>query len=67
VGVEPNHTTARKPGPLQIIQYSLHFVSGRRRGGGGGGGGGVGSRFIGLSGPADSTPDGKGEAEGTRL
>jgi hypothetical protein len=20
---EPNHTTARKPGPLQIIQYSL--------------------------------------------
>ena len=23
VGEEPNHTTARKPGPLQIIQYSL--------------------------------------------
>ncbi len=24
VGKEPNHTTARKPGPLEIIQYSLH-------------------------------------------
>jgi hypothetical protein len=23
VGEEPNHTTARMPGPLQIIQYSL--------------------------------------------
>ncbi len=23
VGEEPNHTTARKPDPLQIIQYSL--------------------------------------------
>ncbi len=23
VGKEPNHTTARKPGPLRIIQYSL--------------------------------------------
>ncbi len=23
VGVEPNHTTAKKPGPLKIIQYSL--------------------------------------------
>jgi hypothetical protein len=23
VGEEPNHTTARKPGPLYIIQYSL--------------------------------------------
>jgi hypothetical protein len=23
VGEEPNHTTARKPGPLGIIQYSL--------------------------------------------
>jgi hypothetical protein len=23
VGEEPNHTIARKPGPLQIIQYSL--------------------------------------------
>ncbi len=23
VGEEPNHSTARKPGPLQIIQYSL--------------------------------------------
>jgi hypothetical protein len=23
VGEEPNHTTARKPGPLKIIQYSL--------------------------------------------
>jgi hypothetical protein len=22
-GVEPNHTTARKPGPLEIMQYSL--------------------------------------------
>jgi hypothetical protein len=22
-GEEPNHTTARKPGPLEIIQYSL--------------------------------------------
>ncbi len=25
VGEEPNHTTARKPGPGWIIQYSLHF------------------------------------------
>jgi hypothetical protein len=24
VGEEPNHTTARKPSPLQIIQYSIH-------------------------------------------
>ena len=24
VGEEPNHTTARKPGSLKIIQYSLH-------------------------------------------
>jgi hypothetical protein len=23
VGEEPNHTTAKKPRPLQIIQYSL--------------------------------------------
>ncbi len=23
MGEEPNHTTARKPGPLEIIQYSL--------------------------------------------
>ncbi len=23
VGEEPNHTTARKPGPLENIQYSL--------------------------------------------
>jgi hypothetical protein len=23
VGKEPNHTTARKPGPLKIIQFSL--------------------------------------------
>jgi hypothetical protein len=23
---EPNHTTARKPGPLKIIQYSLGSV-----------------------------------------
>jgi hypothetical protein len=32
VGEEPNHTTARKPSPLQIIQYSLtvtvHFAFG---------------------------------------
>jgi hypothetical protein len=26
VGVEPNHTTARKPRPLKIIQYSLRYV-----------------------------------------
>ncbi len=23
MGEEPNHTTARKPGPLEIIHYSL--------------------------------------------
>jgi hypothetical protein len=26
VGEEPNHTTARKPGPLEIIQYSLDTI-----------------------------------------
>jgi hypothetical protein len=24
--VEPNFTTARKPGPLKIIQYSLYYT-----------------------------------------
>jgi hypothetical protein len=28
-GNEPNHTTARKPGPLQSINYSLMFPIGR--------------------------------------
>ncbi len=26
-GEEPNHTTARKPGPLYIIKYSLRRIS----------------------------------------
>jgi hypothetical protein len=26
MGEKPNHTTARKPGPLQIIQYTLANV-----------------------------------------
>ncbi len=25
MGREPNHTTARKPGPLSIIEYSVDF------------------------------------------
>ncbi len=29
VGEEPNHMTARKPGPLQMIQYSLQRMGGR--------------------------------------
>jgi hypothetical protein len=24
--VEPNHTTARKPGPVKFIQYSLYLM-----------------------------------------
>ncbi len=32
VGEEPNHTTARKPGPLQIVQYSLpHYNKSKRK------------------------------------
>ncbi len=27
VGEEPDHTTAREPGPLEIIQYSLGFFN----------------------------------------
>jgi hypothetical protein len=27
VGEELNHTTARKPGLLEIIQYSLHWIN----------------------------------------
>jgi len=33
VGEEPNHTTTRKPGPLQIIQSSLGWENGRECGG----------------------------------
>jgi hypothetical protein len=35
MGEEPNHTTARKPGPLKIIQYSLlhiHYIKIERSG-----------------------------------
>jgi hypothetical protein len=27
VGEEPNHTTARKPGPLSILQYPLNVMN----------------------------------------
>jgi hypothetical protein len=42
MGEEPNHATAKKPGPLYIIQYflvgSLQQFGGGIMGGGGGGG-----------------------------
>ncbi len=41
MGVDPNHTTARKPGPLNIIQYFLAGGFNRKWGEAGGAGGGT--------------------------
>ncbi len=41
VGEEPNHTTANRPGPLYIIQYSLLLRLSMQAGGMGGGGRGA--------------------------